>query len=591
MKREVYNTDEVMYKLWLHLVGDFRNVLGNDLARRPNDALLASGIKGFRGCSFPSRSTVSVPLFKADYQLENLFKRYRFRDDVFTDDELRERTLKKFRDTQIRIARPIEIDCGIYMVFQEARKIVRSILGEYTKEEHMKLCQFGKRACVGTSYRDSYLDVKLESSLTGSQEHIAWFNNYLATDKLLSDVVTSGGKYPPKYEVCDTLRLSLVPKSFKSFRGIMPDTLLGSFYTKGMGRLLQSRLLNVGLDIRHLQSRHRRLVKDNSVSRRLATADLSAASDSLTPELLRRLLPAKWYHAIMHGRINQCMVGDQLQQIISVATMGLGHTFPLQTLIFYSLLKAIGNLNGDRRMFVSVYGDDLIYPSRIHRLVSVIFPKLHLNLNLDKTYVEDHFRESCGADYYHGSDVRPFQPQGEFQLLDKRQFAAFLYKLLNGIKLRWTEEEIPRTLEYLLNELVLTQGIIFQVPSFYPDASGFKVDRPRNGYFYSPVFYVRDTQSCGFYYLHDCAEFRVVLNQSPYYWAKMSRCHTDDDTHLIRWDRPIDLPVLRKRKSHKSPKYVYSKLLGIRVRRMDTGTSSKTRSSIEKKVGSTSCWT
>jgi len=591
MENKKYDTDETMRKLWLHLSRDFSNVLGLEYASTPRKIFVDSGIKGFRNYRWPFRSQVSPVLFKADYQLENLFKRYRFKDDMFSDDELLALSQEKFLDTQKRISSPLCVTQGLYLVLQRARILVKEILGEYCLEEHMSLCRFGKRACVGTPYSKSYLDLKLSGPLTGSKDHISWFKRYLVTDSLLDQCLNASSPTGVKtFKECDTLDMSFVPKSYKALRGIMPDTLLGSFYTHGLGRLLQDRLLGAGLNIKRLQDKHRRLVRSNSISRRLATADLSAASDSISIELLRRLLPTKWFHVILHGRINKINLAGTTVMMNSVITMGLGQTFPLQTLIFYALLKSIAELAGFHEAYISVYGDDLIYPSRLHRYVSVIFPKLHLILNADKTFVHDYFRESCGSDFFRGCDVRPFQPEGSFTLLDRMSYAVFLYKILNGLLLRWDGVEIPLTLEYLKCELILTQGIIFQVPPSFPDGSGLKVDRICSDYFYSPVTYALPQHVWMFNYLHVCSDFRVVKTQYPYYWERMRTSNSKEDAYLSPWDRQVDEPQLRWNK-RTFPVAVRGQKKPRKVKRLVPGVSSKTKNHILRQTGSTSCWT
>lgn len=590
MEKKLYSTDVVMKKLWLHLVTDFRNAHGIGYSQHAQREFIENGVKGLRLYKFPYRSQVSPYLFKTEYQLENLFKRYRFKDDLFSDSELVDMAYEKFEATQERVATPLRITTVLFRVLQRARGIISDILGEFSENEHIGLCRFGKRACVGHSYSRSYLDLKFATSFSGSHDHIEWFNNtVLPGDKILQEVLSRvEAKGLPRYTVCDTLTLSLVPKSYKALRSIIPDTLIGSYYTYGLGRLLQAKLLSAGLDIRHLQKRHGIEAKRSSITRYLATADLSAASDSISVELLRRLLPSKWFRAILRGRINRVQVGDKVVTMSSVITMGLGHTFPLQTLIFYALLKAIGELVTGRSVYISVYGDDLLYPSYLHRYVRCIFPKLHLILNGDKTYVTDQFRESCGSDYYRGSDVRPFQPEGEFQLLSRQPYAAYLYKLLNGLCRRWDPVEIPNTIDFLKGELILSNKEIFQVPPSFPDGAGFKVDRPYDDYFYAPVNYdAKSKQMWVFNYLHVCADHRIVKNQLPYFWEAL-RQQSLDVSEQHPWDKEVDNPILHwPRKT----RIVRGRLVKTKHPGLKPFVSSKTKSTVLRQTGSTSSWT
>lgn len=583
--KKMASTDSIMERTLMMLSRDFEPTLGRETCVKFRALYSRAGIAGVRAVEVPIWDNSTAYFTKAQLQLFHFLKRYRFQKDVFSDKELLCQAKEKFLATQKRISEPLVNSELIHRVLQKARSLAKGILGEYSLEEHMAGCRFGRRACYGHAYAKSYLDLKCAGPITGSQDHITWFKGYLSSDPILADVIEKcapvGG---PIYQVCDTLNLSFVPKSWKSLRTIKPNTLLGSFYTYGLGRLLQERLLQEGLDINHLQEKHRRLVKVNSRTLKLATADLSAASDSITSELLRKVLPLPWYRAVMYGRNHHVSVDGTSYRMFSVATMGDGHTFPLQTLIFYCLLKAIAELVV-RPAYVSVYGDDLIYPSWLHKYVVHVFPKLHLILNKEKTYVSTHFRESCGADCAHGVDVRPFSPEGEYLLLDQRRYAEFLYKLLNGLKRRWDPVEIPNTWDFLLCELILTQGEILQVPPSFPDGSGLKVDRIIDDYFYKPVSYARTTHTFVFTYLRNVSSVRVVKSQYPYYWEKMrSSCceHVpsiyDSTTEILLW-----------RKEQFSS--VRSGISRSRKKRLVACTQQKSSSSIQRQTGSTSCWT
>jgi len=540
-KKEQWGTDKIMLKTWFCLANDFEAFYGPSAFQDAKNALV-SGIKEFRAYKWPARSQVKPHLFKCMAQLENLNKRYRYEDDLYTDAQLETMAKDKFLETQTRVSLPLTLTPTVRMWLVEARKICTSILGEYSEEEHFSLCRFGKRACVGVPKSKSYLDFKLGHPLTSSKYHIAWFTKYLETDPLLTEIVKPKGLVE-----CDTLALAFAPKSFKARRTICANTLVGSFYTYGLGKVFQERLAGVGLDIRSLQLRHGHLAKKNSRSRDLVTADLSSASDSLSRELLRRLLPAKWYSATIRGSIPYVRIDGERVRLSSVLTMGLGHTFPLQTLIYYALLKSLVNLVKPRLKFVSVYGDDLIYPRQIHKYVRKLFPHIHLILNEDKTYVEDFFRESCGNDYCRGVDVRPHQPEGGRELYCRKGISTFLYKLLNGLKRKWTEVEIPLTLDYLLTEIYhFSDEGVLQVPSSFPDGSGLKTDYPSRASLYKPVVWNRFGWT--FESLTTHSGFRKVRNQLPYYWERLrssNNLEIDDESFE---SVPSDEPILVWRK-------------------------------------------
>lgn len=262
-------------------------------------------------------------VFKRQYQLENIYKRYRFRSDLYTDTELEETTFKTFVATQVRIGTAKQLRTPLtHRVLQLARLKAKAILGPYCEESHIDRCKFGSKSTVGNSLRDSYLDLKVpvDGKITGSRAHGAWFSRY-ADGKLLS-YLNDDFLIP-----CVSLPLVCVPKSFKAFRSIMPNTTLGGFYTYGLGKYIEDRLKLVGLNISTLQQKHRRLVKAFSKDRSHATADLSAASDSFRSELVNMILPREWYRAAKLGRIDHFTYGERTLYLSSFMTMGVGY-FP-----------------------------------------------------------------------------------------------------------------------------------------------------------------------------------------------------------------------------------------------------------------------
>lgn len=555
MEEFTIHSDTIMKNVFDLVQRDLRSITG--IAFQKWGAMSNQDLRNFRMHEHVVKDPMDPYHFKCKQQIMYFLKRYRFQDDLQTDDELLAQAEHKFMATQERIARPLKVDQKTFLVLQRARRICTQILGAYSEEDHRQKCRLGKRACKGIPLRESYLHTKLcgGKPYTGSQEHIDWFRKGLASDKILADVVQTNlnrinveyeygnlretwGKPLSLYTVCDTLDLSFVPKSFKSLRSIKPNTLLGSFYTLGLGRLLEEKLKGCGLNVHTLQEKHKVLARKSSVTRHLVTADLSSASDSITKQLLRYVLPSQWYRVITYGRCKYYTIQGSKMLQESVATMGDGHTFPLQTLIFYCLVKAMGELVG-RSHFVSVYGDDLIYSRHLHKYVASVFPRLHLQLNMEKTYVESYFRESCGGDYYHGVDVRPFSPEAESQPLCGDTLDGFCYKLLNGFQHRWDFAELPATVDYLVS-LIKRRGRLLEVPPSYPDDSGLHVLKPSlEGY----TVWCRSKHSWYFECLMNVTRPCEVHEESPYYWDKMRT--TASGTEFSLFDKLEDSTILR----------------------------------------------
>lgn len=87
--------------------------------------------------------------------------------------------------------------------------------------------------------------------------------------------------------------------------------------------------------------------------------------------------------------------------------MGNGTTFPVETLLFVAACHAINPQYRPGKDF-TVYGDDIVYPSDKARDLLKLLRVLGFSRNVDKTFIDGPFRESCGEDWFGGVAVRPF---------------------------------------------------------------------------------------------------------------------------------------------------------------------------------------
>jgi hypothetical protein len=93
-----------------------------------------------------------------------------------------------------------------------------------------------------------------------------------------------------------------------------------------------------------------------------------------------------------------------------ISTMGNGFTFPLQTIIFASAVRAVYQMMGldsfcPRTQF-GVFGDDIIVKKEAYAFLIRSLSKLGFKVNDDKSFNTGPFRESCGYDWYNGHFVR-----------------------------------------------------------------------------------------------------------------------------------------------------------------------------------------
>lgn len=204
-------------------------------------------------------------------------------------------------------------------------------------------------------------------------------------------------------------RFTTVAKDATRNRGICVEASISGFYQLGVGLVIRDRLKSVGIDLDHGQETHVRVAREASIHGGYSTIDLRNASDTVSYELVKLLLPEEWFDLLDWLRAPFTRVDGSWVKLEKFSSMGNGYTFELETLIFYAICRAM-----QRRHIVAehsrvlVYGDDIIVPSSMSKDVISALAYFGFETNNDKTFVDGPFRESCGGDFYEGVDVRPY---------------------------------------------------------------------------------------------------------------------------------------------------------------------------------------
>lgn len=616
-----YSVERCIRNIGYMLARDFQTSLG--------DPSFCANLQGeiLKGSAARVRDLVPVAddkadayRFKCEHQMASLLKRFRFRKDLYSDNELKMKAINTFVETQGRI-RSVDFDYlspKTQEVMRLAGIFIAHVLGQYCDEEHRERSRFGKKASVGIPAIRACESARWEPEISGSSQQIAWFDSEMSQNPHVSEYWRQRLERDPNrsiYQETDVLAMTLVPKTFKSLRTIVPNTTIGTYHSYGLGEMIRKRLRNVGYDITTLQERHKFLACWASTSGLFVTADLSSASDSISRELLRRLLPDDWFQIMDSCRIGKIRLPDGFNTICEMetfCTMGIGYTFPLQTLVFLSLLKAIEavHLGLYNRGLISVYGDDMIYTCEMHQHVLCHFEELGFVVNVDKTYCDGDFRESCGGDYYRGMDVRPFQPRNDQSSVGEKAYEATLYKYANGLLRRWTEYEVPETLDWICRELVGFTTIKV-VPADFPDDSGIKVSLRAIPVFLERFAYAKPKHKghgvFRFSYLRFRTNLREEERHEPYYWLQIRGQHDNhsfdcqqadrvgwlmDLIHVVTYqdrDLPSPLIVLKGKPEGKSKangtRGVRSCITGRRARRDATYVGIQTTGSYQRHTG------
>lgn len=197
-----------------------------------------------------------------------------------------------------------------------------------------------------------------------------------------------------------------VPKKTDIDRCACKEPDINMFLQKGLGRFIRQALRRKGINLND-QFINRSLAREGSLTGKLATLDLSSASDSVSSGLVALLLPPCWYSVLDAARCHVTIIDGEEHRNEMFSSMGNGFTFELESLLFWSIVKATCYFTGTRGI-VSVYGDDIICPSDVVQDVEWVLSYLGFSVNTEKSFSEGPFRESCGGHYHDGFDITPF---------------------------------------------------------------------------------------------------------------------------------------------------------------------------------------
>ena len=331
----------------------------------------------------------------------------------------------------------------IHAIDMTARRKIARILGEFSWDEAARSFAFGPGASTSQSSRRGDASYKF-----GAQRPQSSYN----AEALVHALKRAHPLWSFDHEVVRGSRLVTVPKNAKTDRVICIEPDLNMYVQKGIGAVIRRRLNRWGLLLKpdrsigqlDAQEYNARLALEGSATGRLATVDLSAASDSIHMEVVRSLLPPDWVGAIEQSRSPQCVLpSGELHLLRKVSSMGNGFTFELETLIFYALCQAVIELFSrpgmDRRC--QVFGDDIVIATELVGPLEDVLAFYGFELNRKKTFASGPFRESCGKHYFNGVDVTPFYIRDRIDTIPRRYWAANTIRryarLSWGLDARW----------------------------------------------------------------------------------------------------------------------------------------------------------
>lgn len=195
-----------------------------------------------------------------------------------------------------------------------------------------------------------------------------------------------------------------VPKNSATDRGIGKEPAANVYGQLGVGEFLLRKLMLFGVNLR-CQNWNQALA-EKAMDWDLATLDLKGASDHLSFETIRDLLPPDWIRLLSVLRSPMMKIEGKWIRLEKWSSMGNGYTFPLESLIFLAVVNSV--VERKDMCVTAVYGDDIIVPQKAARTVIERLEYLGFRVNEQKSFLAGNFFESCGTDFLNGRECRPF---------------------------------------------------------------------------------------------------------------------------------------------------------------------------------------
>lgn len=214
----------------------------------------------------------------------------------------------------------------------------------------------------------------------------------------------------PRVKEVSSCRITFVPKTCTEDRTIAIEPSANVQLQLGVHHYLKERLKRFGLDITS-NAKNRSLALRGSLDSSVATIDLSSASDTVSFEVVKSLVPSEWFQLLV--ALRSAAGSHRGRHIVfeKFSSMGNGVTFILETIIFAAIVYAVC---GEGDGLTAVFGDDIIVPTPHFTTMRRVLRFYGFIMNPKKSFSSGPFRESCGMDAFDGVDVRAVYPKREY---------------------------------------------------------------------------------------------------------------------------------------------------------------------------------
>lgn len=321
----------------------------------------------------------------------------------------------RFRESRLRGLSP-RVEA---LLFAAQRKIAM-ILGSCHLPVLLKECKWSSGSTFDIPLRDAKPDIKMTRPISVTESALPVLRLVMESDPHWFASVT--GNYPDgPYCVVPAMfcqvrgnKFWTVPKDAKTDRAIGKEPTGNAFLQQGTHAYLVRRLKRFGIDLGN-QTRNQ-LGAQRAYTELFATLDLSAASDSISRELVYELLPIDWALYLDTIRSRYIQINGEWRYTEKFVSMGNAFCFELETLIFYALARAVCGED----CTIEVYGDDIIVPAMYAAELTSLLSVCGFELNVTKSYASGNFYESCGEHYHMGQSITPVYQKEPLQDLSER---------------------------------------------------------------------------------------------------------------------------------------------------------------------------
>ena len=222
------------------------------------------------------------------------------------------------------------------------------------------------------------------------------------------------------------------------------------------------------------QSKSQTMAIEGSKTAKYCTFDLSAASDSVSLDLVRFLTDGTPLgECLLATRSTQTHYAgktgvDRVWTLNKFAPMGSACCFPIEVLVFGAICEFARRTKGSRKLW-RVYGDDLIIPQDYASEVAELLDDFNFTLNRRKSFSGSgphKFREACGVEAIDGFDVTPWRLSRGLKVIPvvsrrRNKISLGLVNSWTGLVNQAAKHGFMSARSYALREMQLRLGSIF----------------------------------------------------------------------------------------------------------------------------------